>query len=562
MGLSLYELSSGNPWFYFFPLFLGLVGLWSLVVRSLAKENAPSGIDSYGVFFAVGFVTLLWARWPSFLPLEFNPDESQVVVGARLLEHNPTPFIGADGTTQGPLLYYLSLAPSLPMEGSLDYPLLRLEGLGAVCLTYLFLFLSLRPRAGDFVAKVVTAILFTIEALATNSGLVSYSTEQVPMVFIFAMVWLFSCGDPADSRRAYLGGLAAGAIPYLKLQFVPVAAFILLFWGAWTWKRGRWRSLGFAALGLLTVPLLFTGWILASGAWNDFWQRYIVANLAHAEHPRIYRGTDLIFPETYPLMDRIAYSADILLLKEVELRSFFWAAGFSMLALGGLLIRDKIAARAVSAALGLLLSCLYIVVLPGHAYDHYSRALLAPCMLLIGLMLGRLPARRQKVLCGFLIALMLVPWLGERAALSKSHPFALVPEVLIKQSTEWPKPLIHSGVKKLRPFVDSGQRIAVWGWLPRLYVGTQTLPATRDIICERMLEPRYDLSYFRRDYLRELKQSQPPVIVDATRAFLYKDRALFGLDSFPELKEYVEKNYKEVFRDEKLTIYERVAPLS
>ena len=114
-----------------------LVALCMLTLGCAVKPYFRPEVDSGRgdrIFYVLLFFTILWGRWPSFVPVELNPDESQSVAGASLLWLNPIPFVGADGTTHGPLLYAPILIGKL-FGLPLDWGLARAVGLAACCLT-------------------------------------------------------------------------------------------------------------------------------------------------------------------------------------------------------------------------------------------------------------------------------------------------------------------------------------------------------------------------------------------------------------------------------------------
>ena len=70
--------------------------------------------------------------------------------------------------------------------------------------------------------------------------------------------------------------------------------------------------------------------------------------------------------------------------------------------------------------------------------------------------------------------------------------------------------------------------------------------SARDLVGERLIEPRFDLTYHRKRFLEELEQTKPPVFVDVTgirNSFYYRPE-LYGYETFPELKRYLEQNYR------------------
>jgi len=82
-------------------------------------------------------------------------------------------------------------------------------------------------------------------------------------------------------------------------------------------------------------------------------------------------------------------------------------------------------------------------------------------------------------------------------------------------------------------FAKVGEPVAVWGWSPNIFAQGHVKMASRDTIGERVIEPRFDLGYYRERYLKEFKESDPQVFVDVIGLFMYGNRELFGWETFP-----------------------------
>ena len=89
--------------------------------------------------------------------------------------------------------------------------------------------------------------------------------------------------------------------------------------------------------------------------------------------------------------------------------------------------------------------------------------------------------------------------------------------------------------------------MVVWGWMPEYYVQTNTIMSTRDNSIERLLLQTPYREYFRERFLSDLRAYPPLVFVDAVApgAFVYQDRALHGIESFPAVEAFVRENYTE-----------------
>jgi hypothetical protein len=90
--------------------------------------------------------------------------------------------------------------------------------------------------------------------------------------------------------------------------------------------------------------------------------------------------------------------------------------------------------------------------------------------------------------------------------------------------------------------------LAIWGWAPGVYVLTGLPPVTRDSIIGLAIGPTASpmKTYFRQRFLQDLGRSQPDMFIDTISRGTYmwwdwtEDD---GFESFPELRDYIEKNY-------------------
>jgi hypothetical protein len=98
----------------------------------------------------------------------------------------------------------------------------------------------------------------------------------------------------------------------------------------------------------------------------------------------------------------------------------------------------------------------------------------------------------------------------------------------------------------MNQFAKPGDLVAVWGWASELYVETGTLPAARD--SDTPFQMTFGgplLGYFRDRFMEDLQLHPPKVFVDAVGPgrFWYHDRDAYGYETFPALREYVDRNF-------------------
>jgi hypothetical protein len=98
----------------------------------------------------------------------------------------------------------------------------------------------------------------------------------------------------------------------------------------------------------------------------------------------------------------------------------------------------------------------------------------------------------------------------------------------------------------MNQFAKPGDLVTVWGFAPELYVETGTLPATRDShMPYQMMFAGPLLAYYRDRFMEDLQLRPPKVFVDAVGPGQseYRDREAHGYETFPALREYVDRNF-------------------
>jgi hypothetical protein len=101
-----------------------------------------------------------------------------------------------------------------------------------------------------------------------------------------------------------------------------------------------------------------------------------------------------------------------------------------------------------------------------------------------------------------------------------------------------------AGQLMVNPATGRG-RMLVWGFMPQWYVWSGWMPATRDVVTYNQILPTPLRRYFRDRMMAELRNSPPEYIIDAVApgSFGFINPEKDGLESFPELAAFVEKNY-------------------
>ncbi len=562
-------------------LCLGARAVRQAWLASLATQGGTSspvthtGPRDRGLLFLLALaVAVVLFRLPSILAERMlNPDECAQLVGGWSFLHDPVPWRGSDNGSSGPFNMYIltaAFALGLPFKLMTARIVMVMLTLTLIGCTYW----TLRRLGSDLAAVPGAVCIGLFVCLARDANHLHYNSEALPIALLAAALvcFLASRSIAASASRTlfplYFTGLLLGAIPYAKLQAAPLGLFWALIFAIELWrdrrdKPGRW--LGFLAFGLggISVPLLITSALFATGTWPDFITSYLGFGSSYGLDSSqrwitacyAFSGTDMPWFLLYALLIVLVPFA-FLDRTSKSLTNRFRPLLF--------------------AFLGYLVMAFYVVQAPNMGAEHYSAFVLHPVGLLVGLCSGeialQLAARaaagrsRPPKLAAAWISIVTL-------ALVVAHIFScriemrleddLVPTFAWGPNTFW-VPLLPVLPRNVYPVADfiaehahPGDRMSVWGWAPKYYVYAGVPNATRDTTTILAMAPTVYTArtpdslreYSRRRYLAEMQRVQPMFFVDAVSSseFICKDRQTLGHETWPELARFINEKYEMVY---------------
>jgi hypothetical protein len=510
--------------------------LGGLLVALWREAGATGGLRraTWRDGLAVFLFLLAW-RWPFLLAAnDYNPDESQLIAGAMTLTHDPVFWRSVDGTTSGPLNFYV-LLPLHWLGLPLDYFSARLTGLlliAGALFACLYALAHRFGRAAAWIGILPTAVFF---ATVTHGDLIHFSSEHTTLLLLAVAAGLLATREPADRWRLWLALLCAGAAPWAKMQTVPPAA-VLIGWGAWqvftstAAARARVRGLAGAALVALAPTLLVLATTLASGQLEHAWRRYFLHNLLYVQ------VTDQTVAEAVERMFGMA-------LLDGRFPLLLGTAAVGLLAAIVYFVGRRVRPPVLFVIGALLcLAAAFAVIVPRREFLHYLLLLPVPIALLLGGAVGGWwtqpgSAGARRLIACLLLAAGALPPVVTRCR----QP---LPDIYGNFAYHWAHP--RSPVAMVVRALSGGHGpLGVWGWATHLYVEAGLRQATRDphSVWDIIATPQRD--YHRAIYLEDLRRSAPAVFVDAVGpgAFCFEHRSQSAHEIFPELAEYVRDNY-------------------
>ena len=530
---ALFSWLDQTPIFYWsvglaaFAIFAGWVvaGVGRLGDRRLKWE----GILSSLVILAV---LLAW-RWPFlFSATEYNPDESQILAGSITLTHDPVFWRAVDGTTSGPLNFY-ALLPIHWLGAPIDYFTARLMGLILVWVALLCGYNLLKRSYGVPVARlgIIPAVVFF--ALVHEWDFIHYSSEHVSLSLFTVAAWLLWDRAGVGGWKFCLGGFVAGLMPWAKLQAGPLG-FALILMGCWrccsTAGSGRKLRRLLPFLFSAGLPsLLFIVVIYGTGQTGTFFKNYFAQNIQYIG------GGESLIADLADLRDRAA---------ETYLLPLFLLTEIISVVVGGIWMVRRRKAPDLAWVAGGFFSFLAIlsVLVPGRGFLHYTLFMIMPLTLWGGSSMGCLlagpPNSGRRMSCLALLGCVggLLP-LGFRLQQPK-------PDMIGKLAYDWRYPRTPLG-NILKRGALPGDRLAIWGWYPRLHVESGLPQGTRDGYTYWSIEPSAVRDYHRSAFLQDLEKNEPAFFVDAVgpQSYYFTDRSTESHETVPALRDYMEKNY-------------------
>jgi hypothetical protein len=534
------------------------------------------------LFSAAMLVVLLAFRWPVIFDNRQypDPDESQLIAGASTMRHDPVFWRSVDGSTHGPVDEW-PLLGALFVRGSLDFTAARTVTVLLAWIELVSAWLIFRHLYKASIGGLLVLPLLAAHAFTHAWSFVAYCSEHVPDALLAMACWSLltawrqSGVGPPNLARLFTAGVLLGAVPFAKLQGLPIAAVAVagamlftFFDDSSNWHQ-RWRALGAIFGGVVTVPAIILGMVLACGLWADFLYSYILDNIRF--------GGGQFTPRTFIHLDSITFAGS---------REFTWAEaprmvielggsifGFNefflwVVAFGacGLLLFPWFSGwhrRCAILSAAVLLVAVLAAMAPGRTFIHYLQLAIFPAGLFGGLIAGAalntrregfisaipIPVLRGVVIVAFL-SCGLVPQIWWRAR--EPNPF-------IGRFTATQGALAQSEVsREILRHASPGERLGMWGWMPLFWVETGLIQATRDGNFQRQMDPYRYRDYFRARFLHDLSRTGPPVFVDTVGAGSYfENRAKSAHEVFPELRDYIAENYHLVQDLEGKRIYVR-----
>lgn len=552
---SWFDLHPGGHWLVAWGAFALLL---AAIVAPLAPANPPPArrprglriLESTPLFIIAVLLVFAAFRWPLWFvgPLE-NPDEAEWIACALTVRDGGLPWKTFDSHTSGPLNVYTLLLTG-PLRLPLDYVGARVLTTLLQAAAVLALWGAARRFFPEWIARLAILPAINLWACRWFHDFVQYSSE-LPSVLLLALAgWSGACALTTARPRLRLallglaGALTTAAPVLAKLQSAPLAGTLgLLLLGALWWptapspereptRRDRVRSTLVLALGAAGPVIGLYSYLWLYGLLDQFRIFYLQSNA-------LYAATRL-----FPWRDSPEGLLTIAIQFPGGASTVLGALAFGLLAC----VPAWTAARGRMLGAVLVTAASFVTILaPGRYAQHYLHFLAIPLAWLCAVALAgahtqlppSTPSRRApslRLAAAFLLITTAWPiWQTD---------IQLRP--LTGYISTWRARQVGPAAAQLRALAAPVDKLVVWGWAPAIHVESGLCLGARDAQSERLIIPGPLLSHYRDRLLFDLHRNRPRWFVDAVAPgqFGFKDRSLFGHETWNALRDYIASHYE------------------
>jgi hypothetical protein len=539
-----WDAVDGNGQLYWACLWVavGALFLFILLRDRLSKFFLPESVGN-GVFLSLIALVVVAGTWPLVLVnFELGPDESQALAQASRLSWPWVPWRDLDGFTTGPL-YPLPLWVLRTMQIPMGYITAHILTTLFFLAFLAFTFATVKRAYGSNIASWSLVPLTLFFCLSSNGDIHHYSSEIVPILLLAAATWMATLEISFRGLRRKiwpLSGIPLGAVAFGKMQAAPLALGLAIFICSRQFPKTNEREsrvfrrrLFYFAFALFLPTFLILIPVIVGGAWEDFWNSYIKLNFG-------YR---------HPVSEKVSF---LTMIAKVPFYKIFFGTSVGLIGTALLLSRVRGGGEFrpqrstwISLVSYFLLS-IYVSWLPGSGWAHYLLLTFHPILLLTGHSLSilkgvlrDLPGKQKKFWVALIpFFLILGPLLGVYFKVEE-NPY-------VGQSRYFYQARNTPELNILSRYTHSGKSVALWGWAAYLWVGTQTIPATRYGNGHFLFVKELVSSFHRKRYLEDFQAQNPELFVDVAESGTIT--SFLGLtpqshESFPELARIIHDEY-------------------
>lgn len=503
--------------------------------------------------FLIIFISILIAKSNAFL-LSFenlNPDEAQMISNAIGLFNKNFNILEFDGTTSGLLNSFILLWP-LILNLDITFLTTKLTSIFLISSITYILFKIIFTQTKSFKTTFLLFSPYFIFFIFTKDPDFShYSSELLSTLILISVYWIVKKDKKISNSKIYLSSFLLGLTFFAKIQFFPVAFIMLCLINYDLFLKKNYKIIISSFLYFFSSFALVFIIFIISGNLKDFLHNnfLFVLNFIQSSH-----SEKILFEAITKNQDKLQ-STILSSFKDHLFQNLIFHSLYLYFIIFILLVskiisikkRSILFSRDIIKILIIILSFIFVILIPGKLHRHYLLAVFPFIPLVLSQIIFSYEKMDIKIFSkhiSYSLIFLTIPLLfsgiiEDKKFYSKKFKF----ENFNFENIHFKSPRIFDYIFE----ENRNKKLYIWGWTPEWYVFSYLPSAARETISEKQIEISKSREYYRERLMKDLEKNNPNLIIDYVKkkSFRYSKPSQ-SINSFNELKIFVNTNYSKL----------------
>ena len=446
-------------------------------------------------------ILFIFIKIPTLFEVYLNPDEGMHLSVAQALYNGGGIFLSADATTLGPINQILLVL--LPISGVGTLFSARLLALLLEIISFILIFKSI-SKYSDIFSSYVLSVYFLLYTALFTTDIIAFNCETT--LCFFASLYLYFSSRKISIVNKWLEFFTIGVLPFIKLQYLPIAAilFLISFIKVIKWNENNLSILKkfSTILGVVICFGILFMYSLINGSVEYFYKFYFVNAFAHVGSSfSFYLNNLLNLVNTFSSYIEFWPSVILLILTSIEIIFLSSLIGIKF-------IKEK------CLYILLLFTVVFCVTRPLQAFNHYLNIIVVFSIIVYSYVCRDIKKYERsfdyKLFLNrfnfFLFYIISVVLLDSSQKCDIDWHYSVI--MNSKYSSIWQ--IISDDI-----YLDSNEndKIVVWGWQNEIYDFARRQSATAQVNIERIVNNKYPMFNITK-YVDDIKHNNPKFILD------------------------------------------------
>jgi hypothetical protein len=515
--------------------YLTIVLFFTITIYVFRKKENVS--DKIFIFWLLTFFFL--SKIPYFFQnYSIGIDEGLMLAQSISLKNGLIFWSDVDFTTSGPL-NSLILIPISFILGKFDYTSCRIAFFLLVSISLIFTYLTVTKIFTKTLARILIFLIVLFFLGTTHYDFRHYSSELLSVALLSISVFLTVRENIQYSKYSlvliFINGLFLGMLPFAKLQSVPPAFAIFVYFNylIFIQEKIHFNKLVWFFAGCFTFPLIMLIYVLHYDIFNIVKYLYIDENLKYGSKEfflyRIWRFINWFKLDALKI--HLYFSLFCLFLT-------FFTNTFKKIFVNILKVKHF-----NIFIFFYLFMAVFAITRSGYPAEHYFYYYIFwSCFVNAVFLIQIFKTDKHIYLVNKIILIVSILSIAFLNLRIENNP-------KIENSAT---------IKLINDVKKDNESIVVWGWNFDYYIKTESSQGCLENHIARFFMWSHSNPKMVKLYIESLHKHKPVIIIDGITSYSFvRDRIRHGLQLFPQIQNYIKANYTAYKTIEENTLYLR-----